>query len=564
MPLIRDTDTTLRTAAESALMPAPVPAAARRCPATVPTRRLGVLALAAALALPACFTDDRPVMWQRARDVLGPVALKDRVAYVDNARDRVVTVHTSEDSQGRVESHLIGRRAIHVTATPDRQRLAVITRGEEALRPGEIEQEPQLWLVDPSADSEPVAYDIGSPFDRLAIAQDGSVAVAYFGAAGADADGYFRNPNELAIIDLERAPGADNPTLRTVRSFGAAPDGVVLSPPMVIPGATDDTPRVLAFVLAENNVTVLDATYPARDEVSIRLDLGGEPVRPREIVFAPNTATAYLRSQNARDVLEILIQAEQPGDEDPLDNDFQPALAELGAGSAPADIAVYDDSDGRRLLLAATPGTSELVVVDTDTADFKLIPLPDPVDRVLLFPDGSDQTPRIAVLASLGPKLPRIHLLQLDRITDELAPAELREVSLSEPVLDIVPVPGRELGMIVHDDDRTVLGLLDIGLGAVAPLQGLGRLDSYAFTPDGRYLVGATQGVARIGFLDLDNLHPTDLRLDAYPTQVMAMPGGAIFIDHSDTSGHATLLTNPTTPRSEARVLTGFLFSDLL
>ena len=105
---------------------------------------------------------------------------------------------------------------------------------------------------------------------------------------------------------------------------------------MSIPNSADPTPRVFAFVLALNNITVLDATNPERHEVSIRLDIGGAAIRPREMVFAPNSATAYVRSDNARDVMEILINDDPPLGVDPLENDYRPALAELGAGGGPA------------------------------------------------------------------------------------------------------------------------------------------------------------------------------------------------------------------------------------
>jgi hypothetical protein len=523
-----------------------------------------VLALAAC-SLTACFAEDRPIAWERPRDVLGPVALKNQLVYADNARDRVVTLDLGDSARTGVRVHAIGRRAVFLMPVPGGERVAVLTRGEEAVIEGQIEEPPQLWLVHPGRpDSEPVAYPVGSPFDRLAIAQDGTVAVAYFSAGGADADGYFRNPNELAIIHLDRPPADDNPVLRTVRSFGAAPDGVVLSPPMLIPGAEDDTPRILAFVLAQNNLTMFDATHPERREVSIRLDLGGAPVQPREIVFAPGTATAYLRSDNARDVLEILIQGEPGMVSDERDNDYQPALAELGAGGGPADIAVYDDLAGRRMVLAATPGTRELVVIDADTGEFDTVPVSDPIDRILLFPGAPGAVPRIAVLASLASRLPRVHIMHLDGITDDLARADLATVALTEPVLDVVPVPGRELGMLVHDTGRTVLGLLDVALGSVTPLEGIGRLDTYAFSPDGAFLIGATEGVPRVGFLDLANLHPSDLRLDDSPARVLAMANGSIFVDHGDPFGRATILPSATATRSQTRVLTGFLLADII
>ncbi|MBW2278007.1 MAG: hypothetical protein JRF63_10970, partial [Deltaproteobacteria bacterium] len=356
---------------------------------------------AAALAAPGCYSDDRHIAWERERAIIGPIAMEDRVAYVDSARDRVIIIDTSE-SKPQVNSYAIGRKAIFATPTPDRMHLAVITRGEEAMVEGQVDEEPHLWLVDASAaGTVPVSYPIGSPFDRLAVANDGSVAVAYFSGSGPDSEGFFRNPNELAIVDLHREADIENPTLKTIRSFGSVPDGVILSPPMAIPGADDPTPRVFAFVLALNNLTMIDVTYPSRNEVSIRLDIDGAAVRPREMVFAPNTATAYLRSDNARDVLEILINYEAPNPESENDNDYRPALAELGAGGGPADIAVYDDAENRRFVLAATPNTHEVVIIDADTAQFATVETPDPIDRVILFPNSPNTVPKVALLASI-------------------------------------------------------------------------------------------------------------------------------------------------------------------
>jgi hypothetical protein len=125
-------------------------------------------------------------------------------------------------------------------------------------------------------------------------------------------------------------------------------------------------------------------------------------------------------------------------------------------------------------------------------------------------------------------------------------------------------VPGRELALLVHDDQRTVLGLLDVAYGSVSPLQGVARLDSYAFTSSGDYLVAATDDLPRLGLLELDNLHPSDLRLDDEPRRVFALPSGAIFVDHGDPLGRATIIPGPTATRDDAVVLSGFLLAGLL
>ncbi len=528
-------------------------------------RTIPFVVLASAL-LGGCFLEEeRHIGYERDRLVVGPVELKDGVAYVDGARDRVILVDVSEDVP-RFHTIGIGRRAIFATPTPDKQHLVVITRGEEAVVEGQVDEEPLLWLIDTTTpDAEPVSYAIGSPFDRIAIAADGSVAVTYYSAGGFDAEsGVFRNPNELGVVDLTRAPSEDNPVVRTVRSFGSAPHGIVLSPPMVIPGAEDPTPRTFAFVLATNTLTILDATYPERNEVSIRLDGTGGQILPRELVFAPNTATVYLRSDNARDVLAILLSYDPPRAEQPLDNDYRPSLAELGAGGGPSDVAFYDDLEGRRFVLAATPGTREVAVINGDTAEFVTISTPDPIDRIVLFPNDPDISPRTALLASLNQRVPRVHLLSLDGVTDELIPVDLRTINLAEPVLDVVPVPSRDFAMIVHDDDRTVLGLLDVVFDSVSPLQGVGRLDTYDFSVGGEYLIGATSQAARVGFLELDTLHPFDMRLDDLPSRVFALSGGGIYVDHGDPFGRATYLPYPEAERSESFVLSGFLLADLI
>ena len=509
-----------------------------------------------------CWSDDRPSAWERDRTVLGPIPLKSQIAYVDSALDRVTLLDLEADTP-RLAVRRIGRHAIAAVPSSDRHFLFVVTRGEEAIAKGQIDEPPKLWVLDAQDGSAaPTGYEIGSPFDRVAVSPDASVAVAYFSASGPDAAGFFRNPNELAVIDLRRAPGADNPRLRTIRSFGAVPQGITLSPPIVVPGAADATPRTFAFILAADNLTVLDATHPERREISVRLDLAGAPVIPREVVFAPKTASAYVRSDNAADVLQLMLESVVAADAS--GNDFRPNLAQVGAGGGPSDIAVYDDAAGRRYILAATPNTHEIVVIDADTAQFRSIAVADPIDRILLFPSGGTRPPTKALFASIASKQKRVHVLDLEHIADPLTPASIRTIAVAQAVRDVVPVPSRELAMIVHDDARTVLGLLDMGTESTSPLLGVGRLDSYDFTPNGSYLIGATTGIGRVGFVALDNLHPTDFRLDDTPARVLSTANAKIFVDHGDPLGHATIIPSPEAGRGEAIVLQGFLTAELL
>jgi hypothetical protein len=201
-------------------------------------------------------------------------------------------------------------------------------------------------------------------------------------------------------------------------------------------------------------------------------------------------------------------------------------------------------------------------VIDADTAQFRAVPLNEPLDRIILFP--STDAPHKALFAAIGSKAPRVHVLDLDTINDPLTQASLRRITLDKPVRDVVPVPGRDLALLVHDDARTVLGLLDMDTESTSPLLGVGKLDSYDFSPDGTFLIGATPDVPRVGFIALDNLHPTDFRLDDPPARVLSAANAKIFVDHGDPLGHATVIPSPTAVREQAVVLEGFLTHDLL
>src|SRR5689334_7496652 len=94
------------------------------------------------LVLASCrWEDDRPIVWERDRDVLGPIPLKTQVAYIDSALDRVTLVDLGGDTPKLTGKH-IGRRAIHAAPSNDRHFLFVITRGEEAIKHGQIDEAP--------------------------------------------------------------------------------------------------------------------------------------------------------------------------------------------------------------------------------------------------------------------------------------------------------------------------------------------------------------------------------------------------------------------------------------
>src|SRR5688500_8882014 len=86
------------------------------------------LPLLALLAAAGCA--ERDPAFDRPRVVTGPVPLKDAIAYVDGALDRVVIVDVGGEVP-EVTGTPVGRRPIWAVPTPAKDRLLVITRGEE-------------------------------------------------------------------------------------------------------------------------------------------------------------------------------------------------------------------------------------------------------------------------------------------------------------------------------------------------------------------------------------------------------------------------------------------------
>ena len=136
------------------------------------------------------------------------------------------------------------------------------------------------------------------------------------------------------------------------------------------------------------------------------------------------------------------------------------------------------------------------------------------------------------------------------------------------PVRQIVLLPDGKQALVVHNDKRTVVSVLDLANEhyTIAPIQGQLPLQSFDIvqsTGQGSFLVGVSSGLSRLGILDLSNLHPTDLRLDRDPQSVLAV-GDSIVVNHRALEGLVTIVPGPTASREQSQVLWGFFLQDFL
>jgi hypothetical protein len=79
----------------------------------------------------------------------------------------------------------------------------------------------------------------------------------------------------------------------------------------------------------------------------------------------------------------------------------------------------------------------------------------------------------------------------------------------------------------------------------------------------------APNGSTRVGFVDLSDFHPGEIRLDSPVSEVIPLPvamgaPARVLAIHPATAGSLTLLDGDNPQRETARVVTGFLAADLL
>ena len=253
------------------------------------------------LLLAAC---DRPPS-APAPQVEGPFRLGERVAWIDRTHGRAHLLDPTV-TPPKTQVAKLPPGATFIGQTKARDALFVLTPGREARRRDDKPEAPALTVVRPSAEGLDASrvYPLAAPFDRVAIGADGRAAVAYF-SEGASSDAYFRNPNELALIDLSAPAGDQNPIFRTIRSLGASPAGVLISPPLKLAGRE----RSILVVVARGYLTLLDLDRRDRPEITVP---HGSPesaakIVPEEVVFDPPTATLFVRAQGTADVFALSL-----------------------------------------------------------------------------------------------------------------------------------------------------------------------------------------------------------------------------------------------------------------
>ncbi len=513
---------------------------------------------------------DRAELWEQPLVMLGPYKVGAEVMWVDSTRGRVYYMEPG-GSQPVVAQMELRRNAVFALSSHDD--LLVLSRGKEAVLKDQVPEEPGLTLVAPGP-RERRFYPLSGAFDRIAVSPSGTYAVAYY-SANQTSQEILRNPNEVALLDLTQDPGPENPVLRTVRSFGSAPLGVIFSPEMNVP-PPEGPSRTLAVVLAENYLTFLDMNNRSRSEITVPLTKpdAATTVTPREVLFSQATGTVFVRADGAADIFAISLLPRDPQAES--ENDYLPSINQPSSGKIPLDMLIFaeagkdeagedeagKDEAGKDWVLTAN-ASGDLSLIDAASSQFAVIPLGEPIDTLVGVPA---QNPKMVLAYSQSAPSPRIHFLNLADLQQGLGDNVVSR-RLDQPVHQVVVTPDDLRALVVHDDQRTVISVLDL-VGqhhTVSPIQGRLPLESFDFLQgvESSFLVGASRRALHLGLMDMSNLHPFDFRLDYAPHEVLVV-GANIVVDHGTRDGCVTVIPGVTAQREESHVLWGLFSQNLL
>lgn len=474
-------------------------------------------------------------------DVLATLARKDRVVYVEAGR---ALSHFVDPKTATIETRAIEPGSVLATGRNARdEEILVLSRSGSA-----EDDEVRTTLLLQSLEGER-RFELGAQFSELAQSDDGRFALLHFGPTAVEQGIY--NPNEIALVDLDSEPSAENPRFQTVRSLKGSFQRADFSPPMTLLGSGSRKPRIVVL-LFDSVVTLLDLDDP---DVEFTLELSRtEDLGLRQVLFSPAESTIYVRGDRADD-LYVVTLSHDPG----TDAGYSPSLQQIEAGAGPRDLALYGKGPEQRVVVAAA-GSGAAVVIDADTSVTTTVPLGAAASRIHLFSGTSPRDDLVSDRALLyAPGSPALSFLDLEGV-EESGTRNLEHIFLAAPVGNLVALDaGRvllthgslDLGLSILDlQDRTVSQIRGVISGR-APLldPGLGRL----------WLPTSSE---RVAYLDLESLHPREVRLNA-AVETIHRVGEKLVAIHGSEVGYLSILDAAEPNPAEGTALRGFLLANL-
>jgi hypothetical protein len=516
-----------------------------------------VAGLSVALAS-ACGGQDKRVGMAVGRP-MDVTSITDHVVFIDHARSEAVLLDVSQNSPPAGPSivPLVTSPTLFEARRGHPDQLLVLSAGhiDDGLAPFE---NPGLTIVDAHGKNRTFP-PYTSAYDGLAQSDDGATALLYFKESTVSHDSALFNPNEVALVDLEKG---DAPELLPTRTLGGTIQGVAFSPPAF---AIDGSPRRLTVTLFDTYLNIIDLDHIDLPQFSLPLgcvEVSGRPcpkiseIHLAQILFSDAEPKMYVRATGSNDIFVVTLS---PRAGDATKNDFYPSVNQVGAGTGPKDMALFDDQ-GKHRLLVASPGSSEVVVIDSNNRATN-VPLGSPADHIYLFqgPSPTDAvTATRALVSQAGTSV--VTFLNLTKLTDG-GMDTVESHSISETYQD--PIPFGDHTVILRHTN-TGLSVLDLWERTVGVIAGPNLNDAVADEAVQKLWLKDND---RVAYLDLGkDAHPNELRVDAPIDALVTVPSAApkVVVTHRNPMGWATVLDAKDPAIGTAYSMRGFFFDGAL
>jgi hypothetical protein len=487
-----------------------------------------------------------------------PVALDQQLLFVDATHERAYLLDVSA-ARPKAESKRItlppSAAVSQRRAGDDHDEALILCAGR---RGDESADAADSALVKITNQGRSLSYDLGTtPFNRLTQSSDGRYAIVFRGN-DLNTQRTLDNPNELVVVDLDKAPEEDDAvTRKTPEGLGHTLSSVLVSPSMNIAGQD----RRLLVVLSAEEDTLFDLNHLDRRATIVQLD-ESRAINPEQVEFSESNPTLYVRGQSSDSVYMFRFES-QDSHGDALRNDFRPTINPLGAGSGPRDIKLFGDGANERLMVVAEK-SGQVLVIDPSSSKTVALKLKQPAQHILLFHGSSPTDGRLQDRALLyGDNATGVTFFDAEDLGDS-PEDKLETVSTPVPANGILTLQDEGKVMLLQATGVSVLNLVERTLTPISAGSSLGLKDAL-FDEQHERLWVAPPSQTHIGSLDLETGMTGEVRLDAAIQSVVPMFGmGRLVAIHAGDLGYITLLELDQPDREHAVSVRGFFASDVL
>lgn len=397
-------------------------------------------------------------------------------------------------------------------------------------------------------------YPLSMPLSAVRLTRDGRYAVLFVQGDNKETSDLLRNPNRVALVDLDAIASNANPMERTLKAPGGALRSVTLTEPLEVLGQS----RPFALFTFDDGISVWDLSHPERVEITSEGLAASGSVVLRRVVTDPANGTIYLIQNGLTDLRVLDLNNEASG----KDNDFWPSWNQLPLdSSAASDLLLYQEQEEPRVLVAVG---NQLRIIDSNDSRVVSIQLNQSVSQFYAF-DGvapNDPTARSRVLG-YSPNSRSVTFIELNEL-EARGSRNMEVLELGNPLSRVLPLSDTKL---LTEFESGGIGVLDLESRRFTPLTASVELTAPLIESDQKRVWVGAAGDDRIGYFEPSTLETSDLRLDATVEELYLFESDSrrrIVVSHPSPWGQVTVIDTDQATRSKATVLDGFLLDGLV